>query len=298
MSTNWKEVNFDWNCARAFLVTLEEGSLSAAAKALNVTQPTISRQVAALEKELGVLLFERVGKSLTPTSSALSLATHVQNMGNAATRLSLGASGYSQKIDGKVCISCTELTAVFILPEIIKELRRKYPTIQIELLSSNDASDLRGREADIAIRAFRPTEPELIARKLFDLHASLYATPEYLDSIGRPQNFEQLTDASFIGFLNDNDEYIEELNKRKVKVTNLNFPVLSNNHTSHWNMVKLGLGIGVVPVEMGDADPAVERVIPNSIIFEGEFWLVSHSELRTSKRVKSVFDFLVEKLCS
>ncbi len=296
MAINWQTVNFDWNCARAFLLTLEEGSLSAAARALNLTQSTLSRQVASLEKELGVVLFERVGRQLNPTPSALSLYEHVSSMGAAANRISLIASSHSTELEGSVCISCTDLTAVYELPKVIGEIRKQHPALQIEIFASDEASDLRGREADIAIRAFRPTEPELIAKKLKALHASLYATPCYIETLNSPQKPSELSTANFIGFYRTNKMYIKELNKRGINVTEESFSVLTNNHLAHWELTKLGQGIGVMPIEIGDAEPLVERVIADTTIFEGDVWLVSHSELRTSLKVKTVFDFLSDAL--
>lgn len=296
MAINWCEVNFDWNCARAFLVTLEEGSLSAAARALNLTQPTLSRQVAALEEALKITLFERVGRGLEPTQAGLELLEHVRAMGQAANSLSLSASGQSTDIAGKVCISCTDIEATLKLPIVIKQLRAKYPSIEIEILASDSASDLRGREADIAIRAFRPSELDLIAKKLSDIVASLYATPAYLDSIGRPQKAKDFSDAQFLGFLESNHEYVQALTARDFRLTDANFSIYCNNHLSSWEMSKLGLGICVMPIEIGDAEPLVERIIADEIVFEGELWLVSHRELRTNPRVKSVFNFLSEKL--
>ncbi|MEH6457846.1 MAG: LysR family transcriptional regulator, partial [Cocleimonas sp.] len=138
---DWRSIRFDWNRARAFLVTAEEGSLSAAARALGMTQPTLGRQVSALEKELGVALFERVGLGLVLTPSGLDLVEHVRAMGDAASRVSLTASGQSQSIEGNVCITCSEYYAVFVLPSIIKKLRKLEPKITIEIIATNNTSD-------------------------------------------------------------------------------------------------------------------------------------------------------------
>ena len=158
---NWKSVKFDWNNARAFLVTAEEGTLSAAAKALGLTQPTLSRQVAALEAEMGVTLFERVGQRLVLTESGLALLQHARSMGDAASKFSLAASGQSQQLEGAVAISVSELDAVFRLPEIISGLRKSEPGIDIEVVVTNEPSDLKRREADIAIRSVRQTQQDM-----------------------------------------------------------------------------------------------------------------------------------------
>ena len=122
-------MKFDWNRARAFLVTAEEGSLSAAARSLGMTQPTLSRQVDALEDELGLVLFERVGRGLVLTRSGLELLEQVRGMGEAATRVSLTASGQTQSIEGAICITASEVNSAFWLPPIIAKLRAAHPGI-------------------------------------------------------------------------------------------------------------------------------------------------------------------------
>lgn len=222
----WRSVKFDWNRARAFLITAEEGSLSAAARALGMTQPTLGRQVAALEKELGVALFERGARGLELTPSGLELLEHVRSMGDAANQLSLTASGQATAIEGNICITAADLTAAFALPPIIHKLRQREPGITVELIASNSASDLKRREADIAIRGFRPTQLDLIARKLGNIEAYLYAAPSYLDQLGQPTSPAMLSQADFVGF-DGTDRLITALNQRGLTLTPSNFPVIS-----------------------------------------------------------------------
>ncbi len=157
---DWRSLQFDWNLARAFLVTAEEGSLSAAATVLGLTQPTLSRQVASLEEELGVALFERVGRGLELTPSGAELLEQVRAMGDAAVNLKLTAAGQSSAIEGNICISATDLVTILAMPVLVQKLRERHPDITVELIASNTISDLKRREADIAIRAMQPTEPE------------------------------------------------------------------------------------------------------------------------------------------
>ena len=292
---DWRSVNFDWNRARAFLVTAEEGSLSAAARALGMAQPTLGRQVRALEEELGIVLFERVGRGLTLTPSGLELAEHVRAMGEAATRVSLSASGRSQTIEGTVRITATEVTAARVLPPIIAKLRLAEPGIEIEIVASNSLSDLRRREADIAVRSVRPTDPDLVARKLMDETARLYASETYLARIGGLATPEDLSKAEFIGF-DDNDAYLEGLNRLGLPVTARNFPVSSGSHLVQWELVKQGAGVGVMLTRIGDAEPLVRCAAPWLDPFAFEVWLVAHRELNTSRRVRLVFDWLAEAL--
>lgn len=292
---DWRGVKFDWNQARAFLVTAEEGSLSAAARALGMTQPTLGRQVRALENSLGIVLFERVGRGLTLTPSGLELVEHVRAMGDAANRVSLAASGKSQVIEGVVTITATEVAAAFVLPEILTRLRRSEPGISIELIASNSLQDLRRREADIAIRSVRPTDPELIARKIRDDTACLYASIDYLESTGQLHTPEALAEAEFVGF-KDNAAYLRGLNELGLNLTSRNFPILCAGQLVQWELVKQGAGIGVMITSVGDAEPSVRRATPWLPLFTFEIWLVTHRELHTSRRIRLVFDWLGDAL--
>jgi DNA-binding transcriptional LysR family regulator len=294
---DWRSVKFDWNRARAFLVTAEEGSLSAAARALGMTQPTLSRQVDALEQDLGIVLFERAGRGLVLTPSGLELLEHVRGMGEAATRVSLSASGRAQSIEGPICITASEVYSFFLLPPIIKKLRAQHPGVEVEILASNAPTDLRRREADIAIRNFNSTQPDLIVKKVKDETAWMYASPDYLRTIGDPRSLQELNGAIFLGFAN-NDAMMKGLNSLGLNVTRKNFPVVCDNHLVQWEFVKHGAGIGLITEAVGDAEPAVRRLLPDMAPFVFPMWLATHRELNTSKRVRTVFDFLAVELAA
>lgn len=292
---DWRAVKFDWNRARAFLVTAEEGSLSAAARALGMAQPTLGRQVDALEEELDVVLFERVGRGLTLTPSGLELLEHVRAMGEAANRMSLAALGQSQSIEGAICITASDVYATFLLPPIIAKLRAREPGINIEIIASNAASDLRRREADIAIRNFRPKELDLIGKKVTDVPGRLYATPEYLERIGNPKLPYDLHKADFIN-IDSGGGLMSVLNTLGLNLTKDNFPILTENLLAAWALVKQGVGIGVMDGRIGDAEPLVQRALPDLEPIMFPIWLVAHRELNTSRRIRMVFDLLAEEL--
>ncbi len=292
---DWNSINFDWNRARAFLVTAEEGSLSAAARALGMAQPTLGRQVDALERELGVTLFQRVGRGLVLTPGGLALLDHVRAMGEAANRVSLSAFGQSQSIEGTICISASETYAAVLLPPIIAKLRLAEPRIKIEIIASHITSDLRRREADIALRNFRPTEPDLIATKIRDVPARLFATQNYIRQIGNPQNVADLSQAEFIN-ISSGDVFMNTLNGMGFTLTPDNFPILTENYLVMWELVKQGLGIGILDGNIGDAEPRVQRVLPQLEPMMFPLWLVAHRELHTSQRIRVVFDLLSEEL--
>ncbi len=290
-----RAIKFDWNRARAFLVTAEEGSLSAAARALDMTQPTVGRQVSALEAELGISLFERTNSGLVLTQSGADLMAQVKAMGEAATNLSRLASGHVETVEGSVCISATEMISAFVLPPIIEKLRNQWPKIEIEIIASNDTSDLSRREADIAIRNYRPTQQELIAKRVQNTLGHLYASKSYIQKLEHRRSPQDLNDAAFLGTDRSN-RVISYLNKFGFHLSPSNFPVIVANHLVQWEMVKHGSGIGFMAANIGDAEPLVERVLPTFPAFETETWLVAHRELKTSRRLRVVFDYLAAQL--
>lgn len=291
----WSNVTFDWNQARAFLVTAEEGSLSAAARALGLTQPTLGRQVAALESDLGVTLFERVGKSLVLTQSGVDLLDHVRVMGEAAGRVSLAASGQSQAIEGQVSITASDIMSAYFLPPVVARLRSAAPGIELEIVASNTIRDLTRREADIAIRHLRPDQPDLIARRCAPGTARLYAATSYLDRVGRPQTMADLETADFIGFDRD-ATLLNHLNAAGLALRQENFKLYSGNGVVVWQMVRQGLGIAVMLTDLGEQADGVECVLPDIAPFDFPVWLVTHRELHTSRRIRLVFDILAQAL--
>ncbi len=291
----WHPTGFDWNRARAFLATAQEGSFSAAARALKTSQPTVGRQVAALEAELDVVLFERVGHGLVLTPTGADLVEHIRSMDEAAHRVSLVAAGQSVSLDGPVCISTSQIEAVYTLPPILAGIRAKHPGIEIEVLVTNQTSDLGRREADIAIRSFRPTQPELFARKIKDGAAHLYGSHAYLEQLGNPSTAEELSRANFIGF-NRDDTLLQGFNAMGLSLSQDNFGVISENQLLQWELTKLGVGICVMTEEVGDAEPLVRRALPSLSPFRFPLWLTTHRELSTSRRMRVVFDLLAEGL--
>ena len=291
-------MNFDWNRARAFLVTAEEGSLSAAARALDMTQPTLGRQVAALEAELGVTLFERVPQGLVLTESGLELIEHVRAMGVAANALSLRASGQSQRIEGTVCVSASEFDALFVLPPILAKLQNQEPGIKIDVVVSSGVSDLKRREADIALRNFRPTQPDLIVKKVREDKVWLYGTKTYVESFGQPKTPAEIQGLQLVAY----ERSESNLTLLKQKGFNLaldNIGPATQSYLLQWHLVKAGLGLGVFSQRFGNFDNqlviAFEAFGP---LIDVPLWLVCHRELHTSLRVRRVFDLIAREIAS
>ncbi|CUH98858.1 LysR family transcriptional regulator [Leisingera aquaemixtae] len=285
--------NPDWNHIRAFLATAETGSLSAAARQLGLTQPTLSRQVAALEAELGVLLFERLGRALALTKAGHELLSHSRKMGEAANGLTLAASGQAQSIEGTVRITASDVMSAHVLPPVLHQLRQRAPKLTIDVVAANDIRDLMRREADIAIRHVRPEQPELIARLVQEATGHFYAAKSYLNRRGRPASFAELGTHDFVGF-GDTERMIGYLDPMGIPVTAENFRIGSNSGLVAWELVRQGFGITPMSDEVAAAAPEVERLLPGSDAITFPVWLTTHRELHTSRRIRLVFDLLAE----
>lgn len=290
-------IEFDWNQTRGFLATAEAGTLSAAAQKLGLTQPTLSRQVAALEEELGVTLFERVGKRLLLTETGLELLEHAKKMGAAADLIALSATGRSETVGGLVSVSASDSIAVHLVPPILERIRKEAPQIQVEIIASNELSDLRRREADIAIRHVRPEEPELIAKLVRDAKAGFYASEGWVARNGMPRVAEELVGTDMIGF-DRGGRYIEHLKGLGLPVEHINFPLISENSLVIWEMIKRGLGVCIMMDDIARLQPEVVRILEDMEPVTFPIWLVTHRELHTSRRIRIVFDILADELAN
>ncbi|WP_311135499.1 LysR family transcriptional regulator [Yoonia tamlensis] len=280
---------------RAFLATAQEGSLSAAARALGSTQPTIGRQVAALEAELGVMLFERVGKTLVITNSGQDLLEHVQVMGDAASRISMVATSQSQSVSGRVSVTASDLFAAAYLPQILKTLRRTAPGLEIDIIASNHIEDLTRRDADIAVRNVRPTQPDLIARLIGHHKAGLFAAKSYLDERGRPQALGNLAGHDFIG-VGDREELVTYLQMQGIHLTPSQIRYTADNGVVMWELMRAGLGITTMPNGIWPSVTDVEHILPDMEPLRFPMWLATHRELHTSRRIRIVYDALADAL--
>lgn len=292
---DWTAINFDWNQTRAFLVTAKEGSFSAAAKAIGQSQPTLSRQVAALEEELKVVLFEKSGRGLILTPVGEELLRYAERMSDAARALSLSAAGSEDAPHGNVSISAAEIVAGHILPKLVVKLRDRHPQIRIEIQAADHASDLLRREADIAIRNFRPTELDLIGKRIGVQSWGLYASKSYVKENHPLDSAKEIEQAHFIAF--DKADTLEtHLAKQSLSIAKENIVAIAPSMLVGMQLIKNDVGIGVMPVDVGEGEADLQRIASDLVHFEVEYWLVTHRELRTNRRIRLVFDFLTEEL--
>lgn len=288
--------DLDWNQMRALLATVEAGSLSAAARKLGLTQPTLGRQVAALEKSLGVTLFERVGRNLVLTQAGRELVEPLQRMGDASASVALVASRQSQAVEGLVRITASDIYAQFILPAVLEQIRKIAPGLIIDVVASNEVEDLIRRRADIAIRHVPPKEAEVIARRLPDATARIYGAPELVRKLPQPVSGQALAEAEFIGFSESIPVLMAELRRHGIGVSEANFPLMTNSGIVAWDWVRRGLGLGVMVRTVADMTPGVVDAWPDFAGVPVPTWLATHRELHTAKRIRVVFDILAEAL--
>ncbi|MDO5631962.1 MAG: LysR family transcriptional regulator [Paracoccus sp. (in: a-proteobacteria)] len=287
--------NLDWNHARALLATTETGSLSAAARKLGLSQPTLSRQIAALETDLDTTLFERLGKRLVLTDAGTSLLPHLHAMGAAAETLALAASGRSEDVAGRVTISASDGYAAHVLPGILARIRAEAPQITISIISSDGLSDLRRREADIAIRHLRPQGDGLIARLVRDSTARFYAASDWLARHPYVRSLSDLRPDHLVGF-EDVAEFTTYLRDLGVVADAADLRLVSKSSVVVWEMVRRGLGVSLMMDEIARTSPGMVAIFPDFAPIPVPVWLVTHRELRTSRRIRLVFDILAEEL--
>lgn len=297
MNTDRKH-DFDWSLVRSFLAALDQGSLLGAARRLRLSQPTVGRHVAELESQLGVVLFERGGRGLVPTSIALQLAESARAMESSALRLQRTLAGLQAEDSGTVRITASVPVAVNLLPPVFKAMRQALPQIAIELVSSNQISNLLSREADIAVRMVRPEQASLIARKVGEVSLGVYAHRNYLAHHAPLHKVADLLEHELIGGDAD-DTILRGFALLGLPVTRDAFVFRSDDHIVQWQAVRAGLGIGFCPDYMARGEADVIRVLPDVLkVAPLPMWLAVHREIRGNKRIRAVFDFLATALPS
>lgn len=288
---------FDWSLLKTFLTLLEQGSVERAARALRSSPATVTRHVSQLEEQLGCALFERTGRRLMPTRAGESIREHGLAMGLAAEAVARTLDRGAAELVGSVRIGATQGVACSLLPGILGELRQRHPGLRIDLIAGQRASDLLGREADIAIRMFRPEQGALVARKLCVLRFGLFAADSYLQRVGEPQSLGELRGHALIGPLSD-DSLLRGLAALGLVVDSDQFALRSDDPLVEWAALRGGLGIGVAPLYRTHGDETVRQVLVDLPLPSFPMWLVVHREVRDSQLIRQCFDALADGLIS
>jgi DNA-binding transcriptional LysR family regulator len=286
---------FDWSLVRSFLAVLEKGSLLAASRDLQLSQPTIGRHVAELESQLGLVLFDRNGRGLLPTEAAYHLAESARIMQSGADQLARNVMGADLGASGTVRITASQPVSCYVLPPLLAQMRLSLPDVQVELVASNEVSNLLRREADIAVRMVQPQQASIIARRVGKVTLRACAHQDYLRRRGVPRQPNDLLAHDLIGG-DRNDDTLKGFAAQGLVVGREQFAFRADDLIVVWQAVRAGLGVGFVSEHLIRSDPAVIPVLPKLKIQPLPVWLAVHKEIRTSKRIRAVYDFLADAL--
>ncbi len=287
----------DWSLVQAFLAVAETGSLSAAARRLGMSQPTLGRHVREMEAALGVTLFQREPRGMALTEAGAALLTPAEEMRAASERLSLAAAGEVEALTGTVRLTASVFISHHVLPPILADLRIKAPEIAIELLATDATENLLFREADLAIRMYRPTQLDMVTRHIGDIPLGLFAATSYLQRRGRPAEIDDILAHDVVGY-DTSDLIVQGMRAHGAEVDREWFPVRCDHQPAYWELVRAGCGIGFCQRPTGRADPLVEEVLPGVDIPPLPVWLTTHERLRRTPRVAYVWDHLAQALAA
>jgi DNA-binding transcriptional LysR family regulator len=279
-----------WDLQRSFLSVFRTGSLSAAARSLDLTQPTLGRHIDALEAATGAKLFTRSQHGLVPTQAARALVSHAEAMEAAAKAFARTASGETNEPRGTVRLTASNIIGAEVLPSILRDFRERHPHIAIELVLSNRNQDMSRRDADIAVRMVRPTQKSLVARRLGAVKIGFYAHRDYLTRHGMPRDIRDLARHAVIGF--DRDAASIRWLGTNLSVARDLFALRTDDDQAQLNALRAAFGIGGCQTGIAARDPNLVAVLPAALGFKLEMWLVMHEDLRTLRRVRLLFDHL------
>lgn len=295
MNKNTEEDSFDWALAQSFLAVFDAGTLLGAARRLQCSQPTVGRQIAALELSLGVPLFERTGKGLRPTQAAIALRESAIQMQSGAMALLRGVAKYQTNMKGRIRLTATQSVAHTVLAPVLAAMSRELPHVAVDVVVSNDTLNLIEREADIAIRMVRPAQGSLVAQKIGEVGVGVYAHSDYLARHGAPQNPADLCSHALITD-DAKDTIVAGFARFGIELPLSRQVLRSDDLSFQWQAVRAGCGIGFIAHYVAQQDPGVVRLLPNLPIPPLPVWLVVHREVKGNARIRAVIDYLVQAL--
>ena len=287
--------SLDWSLVQVFLSVAETGSLSAAARELGTSQPTLGRQIKAIEGQLGAELFRRQPRGFALTQTGADLVGPATAMRDAVQQIALTAAGQQAQLEGTVRITASVATSAMHLPPIIANIRRLEPEIAIELVPSDDTSNLLYREADIAVRMYRPTQLDLVTQHIGDIALGVFAAKSYLAERGVPETLNQIAGHDFVGY-DALPHIIDGMIKAGNPVDRDFFKVRCDDHIAYWELVRAGCGIGFAQRNVGIIDPLVTELMQDVEIPPLSIWLTAHEAMRHTPRIRRVWELLAEGL--
>ena len=284
---------FDWDDVRYFLMLQRHATLAAAGAALTLDPTTVGRRLVKLEDELGARLFDRTPNGYVLTDAGHRLLPRAERIEREALGVERDVAGEDQKLEGVVRLTATEmLTTRFIAPQL-RRFRERYPEIQLELQCTNLDVNLARREADIALRLARPTQEDLIIKRLSFIHLGLYASVDYADRFGLPK--ESLAGHQMILFANTRP-FRRENDWIEARMDGARVALRSDSVSATYSATVAGTGIGLLPCLVADHDRHLVRVPVEGAPDPRQIWQAVHKDLRDSARIRAVLDFLGKAL--
>ncbi|WP_428510358.1 LysR family transcriptional regulator [Roseateles sp.] len=280
----------DWSHVQIFLALAEAGSLNRAAPQLGLSQPTLGRQLVALEESLGQLLFERHSRGLSLTEAGHALLPAARRMREGAQELALALAARDQSLAGTVRLTASDIVSTYFLPPVLHALRQRYPEVQIELVVSNEQEDLQQRSADIALRMVRPEQEMLVARKLSEWRVGVFAHRDYIARRGLPQ-MSTILEHDWLGY-DRSDRMLRGFAAAGTPVPVSFFGLRCDNQVVIWEAMRAGMGLAVGAVALGERDSEVQQVLHELPIEPLHLWLTAHRELRDTPRLRVIYDAL------
>lgn len=291
------KVEPNWAWYRAFLSVMEHGSLSAAARALGLTQPTIGRHIDGLEAALGLKLFTRSFDGFAPTDAGLELKPYARGLSATAAALRRAADSQGEGVRGTVRLTASEIVGVEVLPSILAKLRRNHPNLSIELMLSNRVDDLLHREADIAVRMLPPAQEGLVARRIGGIEVGLHAHQNYLERHGTPKTLHELGSHTLIGFDREN-ELIRRLQKQHSAFIRSSLAFRADSDLAQLAAIRAGFGIGMCQSALAKRDAKLVRILPRQVSVALDTWVAMHEDLRGNPRCSVTFAALAEGIAA
>ncbi len=289
------DIEPNWEWYRSFLKVLETGSLSAAGREMGLTQPTVGRHIEQLEAALGLKLFVRSFDGFSPTDAALELKPYAAGIAATSAALRRVASSHGREVRGTVRLTASEVISVEVLPPILAELKHRHPGLCIELVMSNRADDLLQREADIAVRMFKPAQDALVAKRLGNIEVGLHAHQRYLAAQGVPHSIGALAGHTLIGFDQEN-AYVRKVLEQFPWLTRAGLAFRADSDLAQLAAIRAGFGIGICQVGVAAREEALVHLLPRKFSVKMETWIAMHEDLRASPRCAVTFAALVAGL--
>jgi DNA-binding transcriptional LysR family regulator len=296
MKTETNHGGLDWSLLRSFAAVMRLGTLSAAAQAIGQTQPTVGRHIRTLEAEIGEPLFERRGSLLTPTARAAALYERASAMEEAAFAVARDIAGGRETLTGTVRLSVPEVFGSHAIPAMLARFQQQWPDVAVELVANNAADDLLRREADIAVRLFRPRQPDLVMAMAGKVHVGLFASHDYIRRNGRPEVIGDFFRHRLIGE-DQGDRILKAMRDFGMPITRESFHYRTDSILAQIAAVEAGVGLGAGLTLAFDMSK-VERVLAAAINIPFDVHVVAHGDLHRNRRMRALFDHLVAELRS